>query len=38
MTQAPLAIRDRQGRVLVDVYAEQGAPLPRCATTPSGPG
>ena len=28
MTQAPLAIRDRQGRVLVDVYAEQGAPLP----------
>ena len=28
MTQAPLAIRDRQGRVLVDVYAEQGTPLP----------
>ena len=28
MTQAPLAIRDRQGRVLVDVYAEQGASLP----------
>ncbi len=25
MTQAPLAIRDRQGRVLVDVYARQDA-------------
>ena len=31
MTQAPLAIRDRQGRVLVDVYAKHGAPLARGA-------
>jgi hypothetical protein len=27
MTQAPLTIRDRQGRVLVDVYARPGASL-----------
>src|SRR5215468_1089804 len=27
MTQAPLAIRDRQGRVLVDVYAREDASL-----------
>src|SRR3954465_11643840 len=27
MTQAPLAIRDRQGRVLVDVYAQPQASL-----------